>query len=316
MLDMVSGGPGRRHRRPMRSARSPRTARARCWSLGDGRAPAGPRRSRCGSRRSPARGVAPGARARPRPARAPRAARLRERAETLLDRPHEELWIRTYEEAAEALLREFAPEAGLDPFFTTVGPADRLAILLDRLDELPLRRHEIRGNPAGLLARLLRRIDLLKAEAVAPAALREWAVARGARRLDAGRARARRARDRVRRALRPPRPDPARGRQPRRRRPGARARQAAGRTAPTSPSEVGRALRPRARRRARGRRRRPPRGARGGRARTATWSAPAIPAQATRRFRGAGEAPLAAFRAAHPEAAEIDLEQLASRAPG
>ena len=50
--------------------------------------------------------------------------------------------------------------------------------MLDRLDELPLRRHEIRGNPAGLLARLLRRIDVLKHEAVAPAALREWAVAR------------------------------------------------------------------------------------------------------------------------------------------
>ena len=29
-------------------------------------------------------------------------------------------------------------------------------MLLDRIDELPLRRHEIRGNPAGLLARLLR----------------------------------------------------------------------------------------------------------------------------------------------------------------
>jgi DNA helicase-2/ATP-dependent DNA helicase PcrA len=104
-------------------------------------------------------------------------AQLRESAEILLERPHEELWIHTYEEAAEALLREYSTEAGLDPFFTTVGPADRLAILLDRLDELPLRRHEIRGNPAGLLARLLRRVDLLKAESVAPSALREWAVA-------------------------------------------------------------------------------------------------------------------------------------------
>ncbi|HEX5955766.1 MAG TPA: UvrD-helicase domain-containing protein, partial [Solirubrobacterales bacterium] len=108
-----------------------------------------------------------------------RAARslLRERAEVLLDCSHSELWIQTYEEAAEALLRDYSIEAGLDPFFTTVGAADRLAILLDRVDELPLRRHEIRGNPAGLLARLLRRIDVLKAEAVAPAALREWAVA-------------------------------------------------------------------------------------------------------------------------------------------
>ncbi len=104
-------------------------------------------------------------------------ARLRERAEILLDRPHEELWVRTYEEAAEELLREYSTEAGLDPFFTTVAPADRLAILLDRLDDLPLRRHEIRGNPAGLLARLLRRIDLLKTEAVTPASLRDWAVA-------------------------------------------------------------------------------------------------------------------------------------------
>ena len=39
------------------------------------------------------------------------------------------------------------------PSSTSLGPAERLAMLLDRLDELPLRRHEIRGNPAGLLAR-------------------------------------------------------------------------------------------------------------------------------------------------------------------
>ena len=108
--------------------------------------------------------------------RAARAA-LRRRAEELLDRPHDELRIATYEETAEALLRDYPVEAGLDPFFTTVAPADRMAILLDRLDELPLRRHEIRGNPAGLLARLLRRIDLLKAERVGAARLREWAVA-------------------------------------------------------------------------------------------------------------------------------------------
>src|SRR4051794_4189199 len=109
-----------------------------------------------------------------------RAARsqLRESAEFALDRPHEELWVHTYEEAAEALLREYSIEAGLDPFFTTVGLGDRLAILLDRIDDLPLRRHEIRGNPAGLLARLLRRIDVLKSEAVEPEALREWALGR------------------------------------------------------------------------------------------------------------------------------------------
>ncbi|HEY5053511.1 MAG TPA: ATP-dependent DNA helicase, partial [Solirubrobacterales bacterium] len=69
------------------------------------------------------------------------------------------------------LLREHSDAAGLDPFFDVLGPAERLAMLLDRLEELPLRRHEIRGNPAGLLARLLARIDELKAEAVGPEAL-------------------------------------------------------------------------------------------------------------------------------------------------
>ena len=98
------------------------------------------------------------------------ARRLRERAEALLEGPFEELWIGTWETIGERLLREHAEAAGLDPFFDVLGPAERLAMLLDRLDELPLRRHEIRGNPAGLLARLLARIDALKAEAVGPAA--------------------------------------------------------------------------------------------------------------------------------------------------
>ncbi len=91
------------------------------------------------------------------------ATRLRLRAEALLDRPYAELWVGTWEEIGERLLREHHGAAGLDPFFDVLGPAERLALLLDRLDELPLRRHEIRGNPAGLLTRLLQRIDELKA---------------------------------------------------------------------------------------------------------------------------------------------------------
>src|SRR5437764_9096951 len=104
------------------------------------------------------------------------ARRLRDRTEALLERPFEELWIGTWEALCERLLRDYAAEAGLDPFFETVGPAERLAMLLDRIDELPLRHHEIRGNPAGLLARLLRRIDALKAEAVGAEALAGWAA--------------------------------------------------------------------------------------------------------------------------------------------
>src|SRR6476659_1185017 len=96
------------------------------------------------------------------------AQRLHKRVETLLDRSLEDLWIGTWEELCERLLREHSTTAGLDPFFDVLGRAERLALLLDRLDQLPLRHHEIRGNPAGLLARLLEQIDDVKAGADTP----------------------------------------------------------------------------------------------------------------------------------------------------
>jgi DNA helicase-2/ATP-dependent DNA helicase PcrA len=101
------------------------------------------------------------------------AGRLRERCEALLEGSFEELWVGSWDAIGERILREYPEEAGLDPFFDVLGRAERLAMLLDRLDELPLRRHEIRGNPAGLLARLLARIDRLKAERVGPTTLSE-----------------------------------------------------------------------------------------------------------------------------------------------
>lgn len=103
------------------------------------------------------------------------ATRLRERCEALLEGSFEELWVGSWDAIGERVLREHSEEAGLDPFFDVLGRAERLAMLLDRLDQLPLRRHEIRGNPAGLLARLLARIDRLKAERVGPTTLSERA---------------------------------------------------------------------------------------------------------------------------------------------
>jgi DNA helicase-2/ATP-dependent DNA helicase PcrA len=107
------------------------------------------------------------------------AARWRRRCEALLKEPFEELWVGSWDAIGERVLREYAEEAGLDPFFDVLGRAERLAMLLDRFEELPLRRHEIRGNPAGLLARLLARIDRLKAERVGPTTLSERARAAG-----------------------------------------------------------------------------------------------------------------------------------------
>src|SRR5829696_8962191 len=77
---------------------------------------------------------------------------LRERLESRIDRAHEDLPISAFRELCERLLRDEALEAGLDPFFARVSPADRLALLLERIDELTLRRHEIRGNPVPLMA--------------------------------------------------------------------------------------------------------------------------------------------------------------------
>ncbi|MGH2922740.1 MAG: 3'-5' exonuclease, partial [Solirubrobacterales bacterium] len=99
---------------------------------------------------------------------------LRSRAEARASGPFEEIVALSHREAAMRLLREHSAEAGLNPFLEQLSAAERLAMLLDRLDDLPLRRHEIRGNAAGLLAKLIARIDALKAAGVEPAEFRGW----------------------------------------------------------------------------------------------------------------------------------------------
>src|SRR5262245_24815746 len=107
----------------------------------------------------------------------PAAAEMRERLETLLETPYEELNVSTFHSFCLKLLRDEALEACVDPFLTPVTPADRLALLLDRIDELSLRHHEIPGNPAPLLASFVSRIDRLKDELVSADELRAWAEA-------------------------------------------------------------------------------------------------------------------------------------------
>src|SRR3954452_14910863 len=98
--------------------------------------------------------------------------------ETLIETPYEELSVFGAQELCERILRDEALEAGLDPLFAPVSAADRLALLLERIDDLPLQRHEIRGNPAPLLAGFVERIDLLKEEMVRSQDFRRWAEAR------------------------------------------------------------------------------------------------------------------------------------------
>ena len=107
------------------------------------------------------------------------ATRIRIRAEEAMEGAFEELVVNPYTVIAARLLSEHATEAGLDPFLESLTAAERLALLLERLDELPLRRHEIRGNAAGLLARIVDRIDALKAAGVTAERFREWAEGLG-----------------------------------------------------------------------------------------------------------------------------------------
>src|SRR3954465_2389797 len=105
----------------------------------------------------------------------PAAAEMRERLEGVIEPPYEDLHVSTFHAFCSRLLADEALEVGIDPFFSPVTPADRLALLLERLEELPIRHHEIRGNPAPLLASFVSRIDRLKDEMVSCADYRAYA---------------------------------------------------------------------------------------------------------------------------------------------
>jgi DNA helicase-2/ATP-dependent DNA helicase PcrA len=101
---------------------------------------------------------------------------LRERIEQRLrEPPSEELPVTTFQAFCARLLHDEALEAGVDPFATPASAADRLAMLLERIDDLPLRHHDLRGNPSALLGSIVGRIDRLKDELVTCEDYAAWA---------------------------------------------------------------------------------------------------------------------------------------------
>ena len=100
----------------------------------------------------------------------------RARVEETIERAYEELAVATVPDLCARLLHEESLAAGIDPFAVTVSPADRLALLLERIEELPLRSHDFQGNPAALLASFIERIDRLKAELVTAEEYAAWAA--------------------------------------------------------------------------------------------------------------------------------------------
>ncbi len=101
---------------------------------------------------------------------------LRTGVEDELERGFEELAVHTVHGFAARLLRDEALEAGLDPFVVPFAPADRLAMLLERVDELTLQVHDFQGNPATLLASVIARIDRLKEAMVTSDEVARWAA--------------------------------------------------------------------------------------------------------------------------------------------
>ncbi|TMK97496.1 MAG: ATP-dependent helicase, partial [Actinobacteria bacterium] len=101
---------------------------------------------------------------------------LRPRIEERLEHGFEELHVYTVPGFCSRLLHDEAIEAGLSPFVATASVADRLAMLLDRIDELSVRLHDFRGSPAAMLAGLVARIDRLKDQTISAQAYADWAA--------------------------------------------------------------------------------------------------------------------------------------------
>jgi DNA helicase-2/ATP-dependent DNA helicase PcrA len=116
--------------------------------------------------------------------------RFRAAVEDELDRGFAELAVHTVHGVAARLLHDEALEAGLDPFVVPATPADRLAMLLERVDELTLRLHDFQGSPATLLGGVIAQIDRLKEAMVTADEVVRWAA-----RLPAGDDRAERERE-------------------------------------------------------------------------------------------------------------------------
>jgi DNA helicase-2/ATP-dependent DNA helicase PcrA len=101
---------------------------------------------------------------------------LRAALEDRLDGGYEELCVFAPYDLAATLLRDEPLESGLDPWTVPATAADRVAMLLDRVDELTVRQHDFRGRPAALVGGWVERIDALKAQGVTAPDFARWAA--------------------------------------------------------------------------------------------------------------------------------------------
>ncbi|HUE26480.1 MAG TPA: ATP-dependent DNA helicase, partial [Solirubrobacteraceae bacterium] len=77
-------------------------------------------------------------------------------------------------ELAALVLSAGAP--GVDPLDSVLGASERFAMLLERINELSLQRHDFGGSANALLAGFIRRIDRLKAHLIGAEDYARWAA--------------------------------------------------------------------------------------------------------------------------------------------
>jgi len=86
---------------------------------------------------------------------------------------YSELLVLTPSQFAATIMRRSGSHA--DFADSVLGSGDRLAMLAERIDELPLQHHDFGGNAAALLGGVVRRIDRLKAELIGAEQFAAWA---------------------------------------------------------------------------------------------------------------------------------------------
>jgi DNA helicase II / ATP-dependent DNA helicase PcrA len=104
---------------------------------------------------------------------AARADATRTRLERVLEDGYDELFVISPVELAALILNGAGPAA--DALEPVLGPAERFAMLLERIDQLSIERHDFGGSANALLAGFIRRIDRLKAHLVGVEDYARWA---------------------------------------------------------------------------------------------------------------------------------------------
>jgi DNA helicase II / ATP-dependent DNA helicase PcrA len=104
---------------------------------------------------------------------AARADAIRGRLEAALERGYEQLFVLTPVELGALVLDQ---ADGADALSSILGPGERLAMLLERIDELSVQHHDFGGSPRALLGGFVRRIDRCKSELISAEDYAAWAV--------------------------------------------------------------------------------------------------------------------------------------------